>query len=126
MWPLSGPHVGHMWQTRGTYVGDNWPTCDNQQVQKWQSRGAYLAVNRHRSGPCVAVVQAYKRHIIYYYMAFKRHIPGSQQTHTRQSKGTYMAVNGYIRNSHTHIVHTWQLFVRTRGTELAIKRNRNW
>ena len=83
-----------------------------EQVHKWQSRGAYLAVNRHRSGSCVAVVQAYKRHIILYDI---------QKAYTWQSTDTYMASKRRIHGSHT-----WQLFVYTKGTELAIKRSRNW
>ena len=77
-----------------------------EQVHKWQSRGAYLAVNRHISGSCVAVVQAYKRHMILYDIQ-KAYIPGSQQTHTWQAKGSYMAV---IRGSCSCIqkVQSWQ------------------
>ena len=41
-----------------------------------------MAVNRHRSGPCVAVVQAYKRHT-----------HGNQQAHTWPKIGTHMASN---------------------------------
>ena len=61
-----------------------------EQVHKWQSRGAYLAVNRHRSGSCVAVVQAYKRHIILYDI---------QKAYTWQSTDTYMASKRLIRGS---------------------------
>ena len=31
-------------------LAHNTPACGNQQVYKWQSRGAYMAVNRHISG----------------------------------------------------------------------------
>ena len=88
---------------RANVLAHNRPACGNQQVHKWQSRGAYMAVNRHRSGP---------------YVAINRHIHGSQQAHTWQSTGTYPAVN-------RHMVHTWQLFRHTKGTEMAIKRSRN-
>ena len=52
--PANIPQVGHA-------IG---PLVAVDMVQKcqWQSRGAYIAVNRHRSGLYVAVVQAYKRY----------------------------------------------------------------
>ena len=93
---INGHQEAHAWQPTGIEVAHVWQLFRHI----WHSKGIFLAVNRH--------------------------IHGNQKAHTWQSKGTYMAVNGYIRNSHTHIVHTWQLFVHTRGTELAIKRNRNW
>ena len=60
-------------------LAHNRPVSGNQQVQKWQSRGAHLAVNRHRSGPYVAVVQAYKGLDV----AVNMHIYGSQHAHTQ-------------------------------------------
>ena len=137
-WPTCGNQQVHKWQSRGKcmafdrhrsgpcvaiVLAHNRPTCGNQQVQKWQSRGAHMAVNRHRSGPYVAVVQAYKRPRC-----------GNQQAHTWQSTGTYMAidrhvhmaVNMHIRSSQTHMAHMWQLFVHTKGKEVAIKRSINW
>ena len=51
-----------------------------------------MAVNRHRSGPYVAVVQAYKRPRC-----------GSQHAHTWQSTDTYMAIDRHIHGSqHAH------------------------
>ena len=46
------PQVGHI-------IG---PLVAVDMVQKWQSRGVYMAMNRHRSGLYVAVIQAYKRY----------------------------------------------------------------
>ena len=74
-----------------------------------------MAVNRHRSGPYVGVVQAYKRPRC-----------GSQHAHTWQSTDTYMAIDMHIRSSHTHMAHVWQLLVYTKGTEVAIKMSINW
>ncbi len=52
--PANIPQVGH---TIGSLVA-----VDMVQKCQWQSRGAYMAVNRHRSGLYVAVVQAYNRY----------------------------------------------------------------
>ena len=146
--PTCGRCLAHIWATCGRqeapYVADNWPICGNQQVQKCQSRGTCMEVNRHRTGPCVAIVLAHNRATYGNqqvhkwqsrgaYLTVNRHRSGPcvavvsciQKAHIWLSKGTYMAVNGYIRSGHTHIVHTWQLFVHTKGTELAIKRSRN-
>ena len=83
-----------------------------------------MAVNRHSSGPYVAV-QLF-RHTKGPDVAINRHIHGSQQAHTWQSTGTYMAVNMHICSSQTHMAHMWQLFVHTKGKEVAIKRSINW
>ena len=100
------------------------PACGNQQVHKWQSRGAYMAVNRHRSGPFVAInrhihgsQQAHTWQSTGTYMAINRHIHGSQQAHTWQSTGTYMAVNRHIHGNQQ--AHTWQ----STGTYMAVNRH---
>ena len=95
-----------------------------------------MAVNRHRSGPYVAFVQAYKMprcgnqqahtwQSTDTYMAMNRHIHGSQQAPTWQSTGTYMTVNMHIRSSHTHMAHmaVVRAYKIYRG---AIKRSINW
>ena len=113
--PLSGPHVA-----------DKRHLCDRQLTHMWQSTGTEMAIKRHMYGSEQTHNWPMCGNCPGPHMAINRYVDGSQQTHTWQSKGTYMAVNGYIRSSHTHMVHTWQLFVHTKGTELVIKRSRNW
>ena len=96
MWQTTRPHVEINGYINDKQEANAWHSTGSQNVQKWQSRGAHMAVNRHRSGPYVAVVQAYKRprcgsqHA--HAWLVNRHIHGNRQAHTWQSTCTYASV----------------------------------
>ena len=111
-WPIcgscSGIHKAQMWQSTCTYMTINRNIHGNQQEHTWQSTGTYIAI--------------------------KRNTHGNQQAHISQSTGTYMPINRNIHgNQQAHISQSsriypymWKLFGHTKGSEMAIKRSRNW
>ena len=96
-----------MWQSTGTEMAIKMRTHGSEQAQKWPICDSCSGIQKAQ-------------------MWQNRHIHGSQQAHTWQSTGTYMAVNMHIRSSQTHMAHMWQLFVHTKGKEVAIQRSINW